>query len=174
MFDTYGGDRSQAEHNKFLKAANSIPTNHFVVSLLILWVSREPSHFVSGSKRLSVVSIILPQVVSLSKHGGDRSQAEHNKYLKTANFLLTHHFRSAQVLRVKSEPSHFVSGSQLVLIMYQNKLLLGICFDTYGVLSKKFELISPKICRAGGIPPRPPLPPARRSDPFGLKNCQRI
>ena len=30
-----------------------------------------------------------------------------------------------------------------------------------GVLSKKFELISPKICRAGGIPPRPPFrPPA--------------
>jgi len=30
-----------------------------------------------------------------------------------------------------------------------------------GVLSKKFELISPKICRAGRIPPRPPFrPPA--------------
>ena len=32
---------------------------------------------------------------------------------------------------------------------------------------EKFEQISPKICRAGGIPPNP-LPPARRSDPFGL------
>ena len=41
-------------------------------------------------------------------------------------------------------------------------------FLTGGVLSKKFELISPKICRAGGIPPQTPLPPARRSDPFGL------
>jgi len=30
-----------------------------------------------------------------------------------------------------------------------------------GVRSKKFELISPKICRAGGIPPKPPFrPPA--------------
>jgi len=37
-----------------------------------------------------------------------------------------------------------------------------------GVRSKKFEQISPKICRAGGIPPQTPLPPARRSDPFGL------
>jgi len=42
------------------------------------------------------------------------------------------------------------------------------------VRSKKFEQISPKICRAGGIPPSPPFrPPApvrlwRRSDPFGL------
>ncbi|OGH45472.1 MAG: hypothetical protein A3H82_03785 [Candidatus Levybacteria bacterium RIFCSPLOWO2_02_FULL_39_26] len=30
-----------------------------------------------------------------------------------------------------------------------------------GVRSKKFEQISPKICRAGGIPPKPPFrPPA--------------
>ena len=35
-----------------------------------------------------------------------------------------------------------------------------------GVCSKKFELISPKICRAGGIPPPNPLPPANGSDPF--------
>jgi len=28
-----------------------------------------------------------------------------------------------------------------------------------GVRSKKFELISPKICRAGGIPPKPPFRP---------------
>jgi hypothetical protein len=29
------------------------------------------------------------------------------------------------------------------------------------VRSKKFEQISPKICRAGGIPPKPPFrPPA--------------
>jgi hypothetical protein len=42
------------------------------------------------------------------------------------------------------------------------KFLLQTCiFPTGGVLSKKFELISPKICRAGGIPPRPPFhPPA--------------
>jgi hypothetical protein len=45
-------------------------------------------------------------------------------------------------------------------------------FLTGGVLSKKFELISPKICRAGGIPPTP-LPPARRSDPFGLKKLPK-
>lgn len=32
-------------------------------------------------------------------------------------------------------------------------------FLTGGVLSKKFELISPKIRRAGGIPPRPPFRP---------------
>jgi len=38
----------------------------------------------------------------------------------------------------------------------------------YSVLSKKFELISPKICRAGGIPPQTPFLPARRNDPFGL------
>jgi len=30
-----------------------------------------------------------------------------------------------------------------------------------GVRSKKFEQISPKICKAGGIPPKPPFrPPA--------------
>lgn len=42
-----------------------------------------------------------------------------------------------------------------------------------GVLSKKFEQISPKICRAGGIPPKPlPFcPPAWASPDFfaGLK-----
>ena len=43
-------------------------------------------------------------------------------------------------------------------------------FSNCGVHSKKFELISPKICRAGGIPPNPP--PARRSDPFGPA-CQQ-
>ena len=32
-----------------------------------------------------------------------------------------------------------------------------------GVRSKKFELISPKICRAGGIPPEPPFRPPRLS-----------
>jgi hypothetical protein len=32
-----------------------------------------------------------------------------------------------------------------------------------GVRSKKFELISPKICRAGGIPPRPPFRPPHLS-----------
>ena len=37
-----------------------------------------------------------------------------------------------------------------------------------GVRSKKFEQISPKICRASGIPPKTPLPPACGSDPFGL------
>jgi len=37
----------------------------------------------------------------------------------------------------------------------QNALAFG------GVRSKKFEQISPKICRAGGIPPKPPFrPPA--------------
>ena len=51
-------------------------------------------------------------------------------------------------------------------------------FPTGCVRSKKFEQISPKICRAGGIPPKPRspsvalakegLPPVRRSDPFGL------
>ena len=41
-------------------------------------------------------------------------------------------------------------------------------FAQGGVLSKKFEQISPKICRAGGIPPQPPLPPTCGSDSFGL------
>ena len=37
-------------------------------------------------------------------------------------------------------------------------------FLTGGVLSKKFELISPKICRTGGIPPKPPFrPPAEET-----------
>jgi len=31
------------------------------------------------------------------------------------------------------------------------------------VRSKKFEQISPKICRAGGIPPRPPFRPPHLS-----------
>ncbi|PIW92847.1 MAG: hypothetical protein COZ87_04410, partial [Candidatus Moranbacteria bacterium CG_4_8_14_3_um_filter_43_15] len=30
-----------------------------------------------------------------------------------------------------------------------------------GVRSKKFEQISPKICRAGGIPPKTPFRPPR-------------
>jgi len=34
-----------------------------------------------------------------------------------------------------------------------------IHFPIGGVRSKKFELISPKICRAGGIPPKPPFRP---------------
>ena len=51
---------------------------------------------------------------------------------------------------------------------------MSIIIPIGGVRSKKFEQISPKICRAGGIPPpKTPLPPARRSDPFRLKNCQR-
>jgi len=37
-------------------------------------------------------------------------------------------------------------------------------FPTGGVRSKKFEQILPKICRAGGIPPKPPFrPPAEAS-----------
>jgi len=32
-------------------------------------------------------------------------------------------------------------------------------FPIGGVRSKKFEQISPKICRAGGIPPKPPFRP---------------
>ncbi|OIP52624.1 MAG: hypothetical protein AUK33_00540 [Flavobacteriaceae bacterium CG2_30_34_30] len=44
--------------------------------------------------------------------------------------------------------------SAIVLLPLQN-------FFTCGVRSKKFELISPRICRAGGIPPKPPFrPPA--------------
>jgi len=36
-----------------------------------------------------------------------------------------------------------------------------ILYKSGGVLLKKFELISPKICRVGRIPPRPPFrPPA--------------
>jgi len=36
-----------------------------------------------------------------------------------------------------------------------------IITNKIGVRSKKFEQISPKICRAGGIPPKPPFrPPA--------------
>jgi hypothetical protein len=34
-------------------------------------------------------------------------------------------------------------------------------FPTGGVRSKKFEQISPKICRKGGIPPEPPFRPPR-------------
>jgi hypothetical protein len=36
-------------------------------------------------------------------------------------------------------------------------------FPTGGVRSKKFEQISPKICRTGGIPPKPPFRPPHLS-----------
>jgi len=49
----------------------------------------------------------------------------------------------------------FPSLSITLIPLKSSTILFG------GVRSKKFELISPKICRAGGIPPRPPFrPPA--------------
>jgi len=42
----------------------------------------------------------------------------------------------------------------------QQKITLILeLFFAGGVRSKKFEQISPKICRTGGIPPNPPFRP---------------
>jgi hypothetical protein len=44
-------------------------------------------------------------------------------------------------------------------------------FPTGGVCSKKFKHISPKICRAGGIPPRPPFHPRAEATLSDLPAC---
>jgi len=50
---------------------------------------------------------------------------------------------------------------QLVLAGKKLRLNIFSFLNGGGVRSKKFEQISPKICRAGGIPPKPPFrPPA--------------
>jgi len=47
------------------------------------------------------------------------------------------------------------------LVTESNPANGGRTREQSGVRSKKFEQISPKICRAGGIPPKPPFrPPA--------------
>jgi len=40
-----------------------------------------------------------------------------------------------------SRTSNFVSGSYPVPVMYQNKLLLGLCFDTYGSFVRLFATL---------------------------------
>jgi len=42
-------------------------------------------------------------------------------------------------------------------------------FLTGGVRSKKFELISPKICRAGGVPLKPSFRPPAEATPSDWK-----
>jgi hypothetical protein len=44
-------------------------------------------------------------------------------------------------------------------------------FQTGGVRSKKFEQISPKICRVGGIPPKTPFRPPSEATLSDLPAC---
>jgi len=43
----------------------------------------------------------------------------------------------------------------------------------FALQNTKFGSEKGKVQNPARIPPQTPLPPARRSDPFGLKNCQR-
>jgi hypothetical protein len=77
---------------------------------------------------------------------------------------------------MKFEPIFFQVLGQFLETVDQRRMLASDgakCphFPTGGVRSKKFELISPKICRAGGIPHNPPFRPPAEATLLDLPAC---